>query len=223
MEACKARPTGRTFPLHFPTNLLGGSKKSWGIAGHHGCFNEWFTGHPWLGWFGGEPPWLWKPHETSASPSLWKILSCQVWPHLYHNLRFGEGPQGPHGAPVHTRQRRCFWFPAKYGLVSYFCYTFFYIVLETAWSWFWWSFSSRNQTMHAFVSDTEPELQRILAYLGTWNNHNSEMFRATEFPWDFGAKSPQKDGSKFGEEYWGGWSMRTPSRAAQKLPGGSNK
>ena len=38
------------------------------------------------------------------------------------------------GAPVRMLQRRCFCFPAKYGLVSYFCYTFFYIVLETAWS-----------------------------------------------------------------------------------------
>ena len=45
---------------------------------------------------GGTPMTL----ETSASPSLWKILSCQVWPHLYHNLRFGEGPQGPQSVRV---------------------------------------------------------------------------------------------------------------------------
>ena len=93
-------PPDERFPSIFRPTSCGFQK----VMGN--CRSPWlfqwmiyWSSMAWMIW-GGKPPWLWKPHETSASPSLWKILSCQVWPHLYHNLRFGEGPQGPQSIRV---------------------------------------------------------------------------------------------------------------------------
>jgi hypothetical protein len=169
----------------------------------------------WMIW--GGPPWLWKPLHLLVFEKSFPVRFGHIFTTICDLAR---GPRGP--SPYASKKMFLFSRQIWSRLVF-----LLYILLHSPWNRLELILmvNSHHETKRCtpLFRTQNMNSREFLAYLGTWNNHNSEMFRASEFPWDFGAKSPQKDGSKFGEEYWGGWSMRTPSRAAQKLPGGSNK